>query len=282
MPDLSGDSSIVRNMHEGEEEVMPKVDVIIPTRNTPAVLSLCLSHYWLNAHDEALVSSVSMFDNCSAALGMSVIQRNAQRMGASVFINEQNVGVWASVNRGLALSRSEYVLVLTSDVLLAPGSLRKLAGALNAEPKLMAVGPAVADGLQALPWLHEAVTEYELDVSTYNGACWMLRRSVLEQIGYFDSRFCVCFGDTDWMQRVRDAGWQHGVLRNARCIHLDKQSRKSDHSVDQDNEVEIRDAQRFHEKWKHRPDVLARHPIPDRAMYALQKDKYWSRELVVT
>ena len=259
---------------------MPKADVVIPTRNAPAVLSLCLSHYWLNAHEESLVSSVALFDNRSTAEGMSAIQQNAQRMGASVFINERNIGVWASVNRGLVLARSEYILVLTSDVLLAPGSLRKLIGALDTEPTLSVVGPAVADGLQSLPWLHESVVGYELDTSTYNGACWLFRRNLLEQVGYFDSRFYVCFGDVDWMQRVRDAGGQYGILRNARCTHLDKQSRQADHSIDQDNEVEMRDAEQFHEKWKHRPDVLAKHPIPNPLMYALQKESYWHHELV--
>ena len=261
---------------------MPKVDVVIPTRNAPAVLSLCLSHYWLNAHEKSLVSSVALFDNRSTAEGMSAVQQDAQRMGASVFINERNVGVWASVNRGAVLARSEYVLILTSDVLLAPGSLRKLVGALNTDSTLSVVGPVVADGLQALPWLYKPITGYDVDISTYNGACWLFRRSLLEQIGYFDPQFYVCFGDVDWMQRVRDAGWQYGVLQNARCIHLDKQSRQADHSIDQDNEVEVWDAQRFHKKWQHRPDVLAKHPLPDRLMYAIQKEQYWHHELVIT
>lgn len=261
------------------EAVMSKVDVVIPTRNAPSVLSLCLSHYWLNAHDEKLVSSVSIFDNCSAAPGMSAIQQEARRRGAAVFINERNVGVWASVNRGLVLSQSEYVLVLTSDVLLGPGSLRKLVGSLDTEPTLAVVGPTVADGLQALPWLHEPVTGYELDTSTYNGAVWLFRRGLLESVGYFDPQFYVCFGDTDWMQRVQDAGWKFGVLRNARCIHLDKCSRQADHTIDQDNEVEVQDALRFHRKWRHRPEILAKHPIPDRLMYALQKETYWQREV---
>lgn len=258
-----------------------RVDVVIPTRNAPQVLSLCLSHYWLNAHDESLVSSVSLFDNCSTALGMRSIQQEAMRRGAQVIINEQNVGVWASVNRGLVLARSEYVLVLTSDVLLGPMALRKLVGALDTTPDLAIVGPMVADGLEALPWLYGgSVAEYQLDTTTYNGACWLMRRSLLDTIEYFDSRFYVAYGDTDYMQRVRDVGLQYGVLRNARCIHLDKQSRKADHTVDQDTTVEIRDAQAFHEKWKHRPDVLAQHPIPDRLMYALQKEQYWNQPLV--
>lgn len=260
---------------------MSIVDVIIPTRNAPEVLSLCLSHYWLNAHEEGLVSSVTIFDNCSTAPGISAIQQDAQRRGALVFVNEQNVGVWTSVNRGAALAQSKYVLILTADVLMGPGSLRKLIGALNTEPSLAVVGPTVANGLQSLPWLHESVVGFDLDTSTYNGACWLFRRNLLRQVGYFDPQFYVCFGDTDWMQRVREGKWQYGILRNARCIHLDKQSRQSDHTIDQDNEVEIRDAHRFHEKWKHRPDVLARHPIPDRMMYALQKELYWRHELAV-
>jgi len=106
-----------------------------------------------------------------------------------------------------------------------------------------------------------------------------MRKSLVTDVGWFDPDFYVCFGDTDYMQRVRDADYLYGVTENARCIHLDKQSRQADHTVDQDNEVEIRDAERFHEKWRNRPDVLARHPIPDRMGYALMKDQYWRKEL---
>lgn len=261
---------------------MSKVDVVIPTRNAPQVLSLCLSHYWLNAHDDALVSSVSLFDNRSSAPGMDSVQQEAIRRGARIFVNEQNIGVWASVNRGLVLSRSEYILVLTSDVLLGPVALRNLVGTLDTDLALAVVGPAVSDGLDALPWLHALVTGPVLDSSTYNGACWLMRRSLLAQVGHFDPQFYVCFGDTDFMQRVRDARWEYGVLSNARCVHLDKQSRQADLSIDQDNEVEVRDALRFHEKWTHRPDVLARHPIPDRLMYALQKERYWNRNIITS
>lgn len=260
------------------------IDVIIPTRNAPEILSLCFAYYWLNGHDDRLISSVSIFDNCSTASGMSDVLAGAGSGKFSnlvVFRNEKNVGVWTSVNRGLTLSRSEFILVLTSDVLLGPKATWTMVEILKGNPELHLIGPTVKNGLENLPWLSDiSKMSAEINNTTYNGACWMMRRSLLDRVGYFDPQFYVCYGDTDYVQRAQDIGVQYGVSNQARCIHLDKQSRQADHTIDQDNEVEIRDAGRFHQKWEHRPDVLARHPVPNRLLYAIQKERYWKHELV--
>lgn len=280
-------STAMSFLQKGKKIMSGSVDVIIPCRNAPEVLSLCLTHYWANAHDNNLVASVTLLDNCSTAPGMDEVLGEATRRGCVVIRHEWNIGVWASVNRGLALARSEFVLVLTSDVLLGPMAIELLLHVRQQELSkgLRILGPIVRDGLVALPWLSERSAVSPVNYDHYNGACWLMDRALLTEddhfgIGWFDPRFYVCFGDVDYMQRVRDGGHTYGVTPMVRCVHLNQQSRQADHTVDQDNVVEVQDAERFHEKWRNRPDVLARHPIPNRMGYALMKDQYWRKELI--
>lgn len=248
------------------------IDVIIPTRNAPEVLALCLVHLWASEGLDQ-VASVTLLDNCSTALGMDDVLAATQRRGARVIRHERNVGVWASVNRGLALARSELVLVLTSDILLAPRAiLRLLRAKRDLGERYVMLGPDVLDGIPTLPWLYQPMPdEYMVNGSHYNGACWLMDRSLTDRIGWFDSQFYICFGDTDYSQRVLDAGLRYGIVGNARCIHLDKQSRRHDFTEGEDTQVEMADAERFHEKWQGRPDVLAKHPKLGPVQYAITK-----------
>lgn len=57
----------------------------------------------------------------------------------------------------------------------------------------------------------------EVDIGRYNkieetdfatGACMLIRREVLEQIGFFNDRYFVYLEDADFSQRVKEGGWK--------------------------------------------------------------------------
>lgn len=52
----------------------------------------------------------------------------------------------------------------------------------------------------------------------------MVRREVLEQIGYFDEDFFVWYADWDLCKRATDVGWQVYYLREATAIHHERRS----------------------------------------------------------
>jgi len=261
--------------------VTPRMSVLIPTRNAPSILALTLAHYWANAHDDRLVDSVTLLDNASTAPGMDAVLAEAHRRGCHVIRHEKNIGVWASVNRGLALSRSEKVFVLTSDILLAPDALKWL-HAIQDDTGVDFLGPKVISDQQEYLWTlyDDPLPAQTVDISAYNGAVWLFTRECIEKVGYFDPSFYVCFGDVDYAQRVKDAGLSYGVTDAVRCLHLDKCSRRADHTADQDTSIEIRDWERFAEKWSHRPDVMVKHAKPDRIFYNMLKERYWEQNVV--
>lgn len=249
------------------------VDVIIPTRNAPESLGHCLTYYWAYGCRDKLVASTVVLDNCSTDPRMAPLFAMAQQMPRhQVLRHDRNVGVWCSVNRGLALSRSRLVLVLTADVLLGIAVLPLLVE-VQQRTRLAFIGPETVTGQGQVPALFtQAETPVSLEPG-YNGSCWLMDWPRLrEAVGWFDPRFYVCFGDTDYVERLRAAARQDPLLeptlvRGVRTCHLDKQSRRADGSAGQDTDMELRDGARFREKWKGDPEVLARHPAGSREGY---------------
>ena len=207
--------------------MIPLIEVIVPCRNAPAALWLALTHLVAHADFPGL-AEVTLLDNCSTAPEMRFVLGEARRRGCRVLRNEENVGVWTSVNRGLAVARASWVFVLTADVLLGPMAVSILAQVMDqAGPSLVHLGPVPVEGENAIlaaPVLGDLPTTVTVNTSTYNGACFLLRWDELRQkVGWFDPSFFVCFGDTDYAERIRAAGLEYG--RGARTIPWSRTAR---------------------------------------------------------
>ena len=243
-----------------------KIDVLIPCRNAPESLWMTLTHFWAYGDNPEWVASVTLLDNCSTdPRNDAIYHRVQERRGHQVIRHERDVGVWTSLNRGLALSKSRFVFVLTSDVLLGPETLPTLLKVQDIT-KQSYIGPDVATGISEMPILANPLPRLVLS-PRYNGACWLMDWKRLQQeIGWYDPQFYVCFGDVDYVERLQNLRIEKGdqtltpaVVEGLYICHLDKQSRRADMSAEQDTDMEIKDGQRFREKWRDRPDVISRH-----------------------
>src|SRR5947209_3992773 len=59
-----------------------------------------------------------------------------------------------------------------------------------------------------------------LEVGNISGACLMLRREVLEQVGLLDEGFFMYFEDMDYCLRTSKAGWKLFYLPQGEIVHL--------------------------------------------------------------
>ncbi len=73
-------------------------------------------------------------------------------------------------------------------------------------------------------WPHDQAGEVDWAI----GACLLVRRQVVEQVGGFDPSFFMYAEETDWQKRIRDAGWAIHFTPQAQVTHLGGASGASD------------------------------------------------------
>jgi hypothetical protein len=161
--------------------------------------------------------------------------------------NTENVGFARANNQAIDLALGRYVLLLNSDTEVQPGALAALVGFMEASPRAGAVGPYLLNSDGTLqPACHPMLTPWRefvrllfldrfLHVATYGaawwntdsprqtevikGACLLLRREALEQVGPLDGSYFMYTEEVDLCYRLLQAGWQLWWMPTARVIH---------------------------------------------------------------
>ncbi len=145
--------------------------------------------------------------------------------------NEENLGFVGTVNRGMALSTNNDVLLLNSDTEVANDWLDRLRTAAYSDAKVASVTPFSNNAtICSYPRfckdnpLPPGMSTYALDalcaqtnagavvdIPTGIGFCMYIRRDCLAQVGLFDvENFGKGYGEeNDFCQRAADAGWRN-------------------------------------------------------------------------
>jgi len=165
---------------------------------------------------------------------------NSSYRNWDIFIRDNsldNIFFTAAVNEGIRLgmtsNATQYFLILNQDCFLAPDAIDILISHMRHEPGCGIACPLQTDGpgnvtwggsLQAFPvgvHLHLPLEQYVRPFSTYwaNGACMLIRRSVLEEIGHFDKNLRFICSDSDFSLTARARGWEVHVVPAARAEH---------------------------------------------------------------
>ena len=58
------------------------------------------------------------------------------------------------------------------------------------------------------------------EVEAVSGSCMLIRREVVDQIGYLDEAFFAYQEDSDYCFRAREAGWEIYYVPTATLVHL--------------------------------------------------------------
>ena len=162
--------------------------------------------------------------------------------------NSKNLGYTRSANIGLSSSSAEWVVLLNSDTIVTPGWLEGLFEVVKAKPNAAMIGPlSNAASWQSVPEIHDVrggwssnplpegfvpsdigrlVSELSPkmfpEATLLNGFCTLMRRDVVEQLGYLDEvAFPMGYGEeNDLCLRVRKAGYTLAVADHVYVYHV--------------------------------------------------------------
>ena len=205
----------------------PTVSIVIPTLDAGDMLLRCLESFGAGRDDVEVI----LVDNAST--DDSVDRARARYPSVRVVRNETNRGYAAACNLGARDASAPFVLFLNNDATIAPGDLDTLLGAARIE-KDTAVWQPVTNGIDgrlestgdAFTWWGvfrhlDAVPDVpSAEVFATVGAAMLVRRATFEALGGFEDSYFAYNEETDLCWRVRLAGHNVRVVRDAHVVHI--------------------------------------------------------------
>lgn len=227
--------------------------IIIVNWNTKNLLQQCLAS--LEANPPACSSEIIVVDNGSVDGSQAMVQRDFPLV--TLIANEENKGFAAANNQAILTSQGENILLLNSDTIVLPNALDIMLKFMRVHPEVGGVGcrllnedgtvqrscwygfPSLAFALIDALYLWKIlpnsrlVRKSEVSVGEASkaiavdhllGACMLIRREVVEQVGLMDESYFLFLEETDWCYRIKEAGWEIYYVPEAQIVHLGERS----------------------------------------------------------
>ena len=228
------------------------VSIIILTWNSEREIGACLAS--LEQGLRAFPSEVIVIDNGSQDQTCTVVQKT--RPLANLVCNAENRGVAPARNQGIHLAQGEYVLILDDDTVVQAGALDCLIRYMEDRPEVGLCGPKLTDTdgklqlscrrfptlvdklARRLPailgqkvtretemadWNHRTIREVDYVI----GACQVIRRRALQEVGLYDERIFYGPEDIDLCLRLQQAGWRVVYNPEAVIVHRERRMTRS-------------------------------------------------------
>ena len=204
------------------------------------------------AHDAGALLQPAVSSAASQVGGERVVVVDAESTDGSVeavraalpavrVIRAPNSGFAASNNVGIAATDGEFVLLLNPDAELAPGAIASLVARAQCDPRIGIVAPRVTDSdgsIQAgsygrFPTLARVAAQrlrvlfgsrledvaVPTDVDWVTGACMLVRRAAIADVGPMDEGFFLYYEDVEWCHRMHDRAWRVVIEPAAAVLH---------------------------------------------------------------
>ena len=213
-----------------------KATVIIPNINGKGWLKDSIeSIYAQTEQDFALI----VVDNGSTDESLELARSYSARPNFTLIENGRNTGFSHAVNQGIALAKSEYVVLFNNDAFAEPEWLAELLAAAEKDKKIFAVQSLMIrhfereladDAGDYVTWMGFAcktgdgrrASRYSRPRRIFSacGGAALYRKSILDEIGGFDENFFAYFEDVDLSWRANNAGYKNVFCPTARCYHI--------------------------------------------------------------
>jgi GT2 family glycosyltransferase len=224
------------------------VDIIVCVHNAYDDVKRCLISLIQHTRSPYRIIIV---DDGSAEETANYLIHFAQTQNAMLIRNNQAKGYTLAANQGLRASYSDYSLLLNSDTIVSTNWLDYLVACGESSSQIGIIGPlSNTASWQSVPELlvngDWADNELPIDVTIndmasliavnsqrlypripfLNGFCLMIKRQLIDEIGYFDEEtFGRGYGEeNDYCIRAVKAGWELAVADDSYVFHAQSKS----------------------------------------------------------
>ena len=229
-------------------DMSARLSTIVVNFNAGPLLRTCID----SLHGCPLEVEIIVVDNASTDGSLAAITGLS---GVQVIHNPVNVGFATACNTGARAATAQFLLFLNPDCSFEPGALLRLLDAFEADTQVGMVGGFLtntdgteqAGGRRAVPtpwrsfvrafglarfsnrWprlffdfhLHkQKLPEKAIEVEAISGACMMVRRDAMQDVGEWDEGYFLHCEDLDLCMRFRQKGWKILFVPSAPITHV--------------------------------------------------------------
>lgn len=220
------------------------ISIIIPNYNGKKYLEGCLDSVY---NMEQLDFEVIIIDNASQDDDFKWINKYNNIHFKQL---DKNYGFSRAVNEGIHLAKGEYVLLLNNDTVIEKDFVLELVNTIEKDKKIFAVSSKMiayhnreliddaGDEYNLLGWTKKrgdgksvrGFTTEKRVFSACAGAA-LYRKSIFDEIGYFDEKFFAYMEDVDIGYRANIYGYKNVYCPEAKVYHIGSATSGSRHNA---------------------------------------------------
>jgi GT2 family glycosyltransferase len=225
------------------------VSLVVVNYNSSAFLKGCAQAAM------AQVDEIIVVDNASVDGSIETLLESCpNEPKLKVVRNGANLGFAVACNIGSELAKGDYVLFLNPDCRLGVGVVAEMVSVLKSDATVGMAGGLLLNldgteqggGRRAIPtpwrsfvrafglsrfsdrwprlffdfYLHkQPLPALPIDVEAISGACMLVKRKAMEDVGPWDENYFLHCEDLDWCMRFRQKGWKVMFVPSARVTH---------------------------------------------------------------
>lgn len=234
---------------------MTKLSVVIVNYNVKHFIEQCL--FSVLKASENIACEVFVVDNNSVDGSVTLIKEKFPQV--NLIVNKTNTGFSVANNQALKIATGEYVLLLNPDTVVQEDTFAKILAFMDSHPDAGGLGVKMLDGQgnfapeskRGLPTPEVAfykmfgfsrffpkskrfgkyhltyLSEDQLsEIDVMSGAFMLIRKTVLDKIGFLDETFFMYGEDIDLSYRIKKAGYKNYYFPDTQIIHYKGESTK--------------------------------------------------------
>lgn len=203
---------------------MAHCDIILPAWNQLEMTKNCLdSVLEYTDHPYRLI----VIDNGSEKETAEYLRQFSEEHKDLVHLirNDVNEGYIKATNKGMKASNGKYVCLLSNDTVVYPNWLSSMIEIAELESDIGLVNPASNHfGYSSMSDIPNGPSPY-IGMGRCIGFCMLIKRELMDKIGYLDERFGIGYGEDDaYSICAHNAGYRCVMAKKAYVYHVGKKT----------------------------------------------------------
>ncbi len=214
------------------EELNEKITVVVPIYNALEEVKLLLDS--LKENFNFYLGETILINDCSKQDTTDFLNKFAKDNTQFILVNnEENLGFIKTCNKGMKMAKGDIVVLLNSDTIIPKEFCERIIKCFNSDSKIGTASPISSFSGQNYIPLRENMSIEDMNnllrlkhkciyprLSSAEGFCYCIRKSVIETQGYLDEIYGKGYcEEVDFSQRASVNGWKNVLIDDLYVYH---------------------------------------------------------------